>query len=183
MGRHAIGLRSLVVLVLACAAAPPPPANATSSATPQQPAKATPTAANRRAPVKAFATLPAFQRPALSPGAERLAALVRVNAKQSLVMMHLFKADQRRVINLGDLDIGSWRWVNDEWLVASVFSEDNSFGFPLKVSRLVALSMSGKTIIRDRLFENIVWTAQDGQPVLKMVSPVSIYSEDKQILT
>jgi hypothetical protein len=70
-------------------------------------------------PVEAFAALPEFEGPALSPDGTRIAGKRALDGKQYLMVAPLIKGQGKTALAaLSDkVDVNWWRWVNDEWLI------------------------------------------------------------------
>ncbi|WP_294247805.1 hypothetical protein [uncultured Sphingomonas sp.] len=90
------------------------------------PTPASPPAATGPLPVEAFAALPEFEGPALSPDGTRIAGKRALNGKQYLMVVPLIKGQGKTALAaLSDkVDVNWWRWVNDEWLVVGLGSQD-----------------------------------------------------------
>jgi dipeptidyl aminopeptidase/acylaminoacyl peptidase len=119
--------------------------------------------------------------PELSPDGKRVAAKIAVAGKQVLVISDLFdKTKVPVVIGLGESDLRSWSWVNDDWLVAELGAVLEAEGDPLYVTRAVGISADGATM-KPIAFgaggqnARVIWIAHDGSPRILMSMQESIY--------
>ena len=136
-------------------------------------------------PVADFATLPFMSGPELSPDGRRVAAKLGVQGKQVLAIVDLFDKTKRPpvVLGLGENDLLSWSWVNDDWLVIRVGSVVNAEGVDFYVTRVAGVKSDG-TMFKPIGYREggesarVVWTAQDGTPRILLSRQKSIYSND-----
>jgi dipeptidyl aminopeptidase/acylaminoacyl peptidase len=132
-------------------------------------------------PVADFATLPSLEGPALSPKGDKIAARVAINGQQMLAIVNLFDpAAKPAVVGLGENDLNGWRWINDDWLIASIGTLASFEGSPVYVSRVAGVSADGKKINPIDFSgagqsARIVWTANDGSPRAIIASQHSLY--------
>jgi len=130
---------------------------------------------NAVVPVEAFAQLPAFEGPRLSPDGTRLAAKMAIRGVQHLVVAPLFggKPGQPGVAALKvgtDVDINWWRWVGDNWLVVGLGSRQPFEGDEVYITRMVGVSADMKTMQRidwarsGFRADDLLWVARDGSP-------------------
>jgi len=118
------------VLAVACAGSPTP----SFAAVPE------------RIPVAELGKRPFLERPALSPDGTRIAATVDVNGKPALAVLHLFdKAQDMRLIGVGDHEILWYRWAGADRLLISIMMEGKYYGYDVRVSRLVMYQLSTQT--------------------------------------
>lgn len=119
-------------------------------------------------PLEAFASLPTVERPLLSPDGTRVAALVAVNGKQSLVIASLFDGGPKKVMPAGEVDINWWRWVNDDWLVIGIGDTDQIAGEDIYVTRVAGLKADMSKLVpihwkqTGQDADDLLWSARDG---------------------
>jgi dipeptidyl aminopeptidase/acylaminoacyl peptidase len=163
----------LSVCVISPAALAQPPAAAPASSGPAAPATArTPATARQERPIEVFADLPRFSAPRLSPDGTRLAVKVRVQGQQVLAIVSLTDPAVRpSYVTGGDrIDINSWTWVNDDWLVLSVGTSDRTGEQEIYLSRLLGVDRQASVmnqlgwIDAAQLAGDVVWVARDGTP-------------------
>jgi dienelactone hydrolase len=120
--------------------------------------------------LETFAALPSVERPQLSPDGTKVAALVAVNGKQSLVIASLFDANQKRVMPPGEVDINWWRWVNDDWLVIGIGDTDQIVGEDIYVTRVAGVKADMSKLVpihwkqSGQDADDLLWVARDGSP-------------------
>ena len=143
----------------------------TPAAPPAAPAAAAPANLGPQ-PVEAFAALPEFEGPALSPDGTRIAGKRALNGKQYLMVAPLLKDHGKPALAvLSDkVDVNWWRWVNDEWLIVGLGSQDTIQGEDYYVTRLIGVRADMQKMVKID-WENsgfradeVLWTAQDGTP-------------------
>ena len=123
-------------------------------------------------PIEAFAMLPRFTGASLSPDGTRLAVKMRVDDRQFLAIVSLDRPNDDPALMTGGgvIDINSWQWVNDDWLVVSVGVADRTDGREAYVSRLLGVDRRARILNRlawQRAAQNasdILWVARDGSP-------------------
>jgi dipeptidyl aminopeptidase/acylaminoacyl peptidase len=143
-----------------------PPAPAATAAT------QTPAAARQERPIEVFAELPRFSAPRLSPDGTRLAVKVRVQGQQVLAIISLTDPAVRPSYLTGGerIDINSWTWVNDDWLVVGVGTTDRTGGQEIYVTRLLGIDRHGQVMNRigwtdaAQTAGDLIWVARDGSP-------------------
>ena len=119
-------------------------------------------------PLEAFASLPTVERPSLSPDGTKVAALVAVNGKQSLVIASLIDPKQKKAMPSGELDINWWRWVNEDWLVIGIGDTEQIQGEDIYVTRIVGVKADMSKVIpihwkqTGQDADDILWVARDG---------------------
>ena len=133
-------------------------------------------------PVEHFAKLPFMEGPQLSPDGTRVAAKVALDGTQMLAIISLFEKDAPpALVRLGDSDLNSWNWVNNDWLVIGYGAEKNVEGESWYLSRIAGVSRDGKKInpiARNEAAQDaddILWVANDGTPRLLLGLQKSIY--------
>lgn len=165
--RHRGGWRAAWLLAGLLAASAPAQPPATQSAVPAPPA-----APRQERPIDVFAELPNFSGPRLSPDGTRLAVKVRTQGQQVLAIVSLTDPAARpSYVSGGErIDINSWTWVNDDWLVVSVGTTDRSGEQEMYVTRLLGIDRQGRTMNQigwadaGQIAGLLVWVARDGTP-------------------
>lgn len=148
------------------------------------PTQASPPAATGPLPVEAFAALPEFEGPALSPDGTRIAGKRALNGKQYLMVVPLIKGQGKTALAaLSDkVDVNWWRWVNDEWLVVGLGSQDVIQGEEYYVTRLIGVRADMQKMVKidwdnsGFRADEVLWTAHDGTPRLLFSKSTGIYS-------
>ncbi|CAM3103590.1 MULTISPECIES: alpha/beta hydrolase family protein [Sphingomonas] len=166
----ALGLMTLTGMTQEAAKTPPTPAPAAAKVGPQ--------------PVEAFAALPEFERPALSPDGTRIAGKRALNGKQYLMVAPLLKDHGKPALAaLSDkVDVNWWRWVNDEWLIVGLGSQDTIQGEDYYVTRLIGIRADMQKMVKidwdnsGFRADEVLWTAQDGTPRILFAKQTGIYS-------
>jgi len=135
-------------------------------------------------PVEAFAALPEFEGPALSPDGTRIAGKRALNGKQYLMVAPLLK-DMGKPVLAGlddDVDINWWRWVNDEWLIAGLGSKQIIQGEEYYVTRIIGIRADMQKRVKldwdnsGFRADEVLWTARDGTPRILFAKQTGIYS-------
>ena len=136
-------------------------------------------------PVTDFAKLPFLQGPELSPNGRKVAAKLAMNGKQVLAIIDLFGRDKRPpiAVSVGENDLISWQWVNDDWLVIGVAATIWSAGDQFYVTRLAGVNVDGKTFKPIAYREGgtsarLIWVARDGSPRILIARQRSIFYND-----
>lgn len=136
-------------------------------------------------PIEAFAELPAMEEPQLSPDGERIAARVAIKGELMLMIASIANGPNRvRVIPIGENDLNSWRWVNDDWLIASIGFENYVEGTPWYIGRVASVKSDGSKINilaknqAAQSADDVIWVAHDGSPRILLSYQTSIYSDD-----
>ena len=135
-------------------------------------------------PVEAFALLPEFESPALSPDGTRIAAKRALNGKQFLMVAPLVKDHGKPALAaLSDkVDVNWWRWVNDDWLVVGLGSQDVIQGEEYYVTRLIGVSADMQKMVKidwdnsGFRADEVLWTAHDGTPRILFAKQTGIYN-------
>ncbi|HYD12489.1 MAG TPA: S9 family peptidase [Allosphingosinicella sp.] len=159
----------LSALFLSAAALAQPPAPPAPAPAPGPGATA---AAPAERPIEQFAALPHFSAPRLSPDGTRLAVKMRAQGRQVLAIISLADPAARPAfLSGGDaIDINSWTWVNDNWLVVAVGTQDRSGDQDMYVTRLLGIDREARVMNRigwvpsGQLASDILWVARDGSP-------------------
>ncbi len=144
------------------------------------PAPATVAAPTKR-PVVDFAALPFITSPHLSPDGTRIAAKLAVDGKQVLAIVSVLKGGAAPyLVGLGDIQLNSWTWVNNDWLAVGIGSVVPFEGETAYVTRVVGVSAEARSIKPIAFKEagqnaRIIWTARDGTPRILMSMQRSIY--------
>ncbi|MEK9209980.1 alpha/beta hydrolase family protein [Sphingomonas sp. 2378] len=154
----------------------------------QEPAK--PAAASAPAakpgpqPVEAFAALPEFEKPSLSPDGTRIAGKRALNGQQYLMVVPLVKGQSKpAIVPIGEkVDVNWWRWVNDEWLLVGLGAKQVIEGEEYYITRMLGIraDMAKTTRIDwDRSgfrADEVLWVARDGSPRILFAKQTGIYS-------
>jgi dipeptidyl aminopeptidase/acylaminoacyl peptidase len=172
-----LGLVAAVAVPLAPSGAAP---QAQAPATTQAPAPVT-------GPIllENFAQLPFFEGPKLSPDGTKVAGELAIKGKQRFAIFQLADTSHPVLIDPGDVDVLSWSWVNDDWLVAVVGASRDVQGDSWYLRRTVAISADGKKteiLGRDTAGQDagdILWKASDGTPHILLAMQTSIYSNEE----
>lgn len=135
-------------------------------------------------PAEQYAALPFIVGPILSPNGTKIAAKVGNHGKQYLAVVLLDRSKDRiRTFEIGELDVRFWRWVNDDWLIASVGDEQDFQADKIYVTRLLALKADGSVIKKigwsmagGQWADKVIWIANDGTPRIRFALQESIYS-------
>jgi dipeptidyl aminopeptidase/acylaminoacyl peptidase len=134
-----------------------------------------------------FAATPFMERPSISPNGRFVAARVARPQGQSLVILSIVDKSVPIVgINLDSakIDVDSWRWVNEDWLVLSVSATDEFQGQQIRVRRLASVERAtGKITLLARKAAgqdagNIIWIARDGSPRILLGVQNGIFLDD-----
>ncbi|GAA0485357.1 S9 family peptidase [Parasphingorhabdus litoris] len=134
-------------------------------------------------PLEHFAALPLLNSPKLSPSGDRYAALIAAGGRQIFMISPILTSGPKRVaLDIGELDMRNWRWVNEDWLIANIADVKKVQGQDWLVTRAVAIKADGsstKVLVRRQAAQNggdILWTAKDGRPEILLGYQTSIYS-------
>lgn len=137
------------------------------------------------AAIQAFAELPAIENPRLSPDGSRYACLISSQGRQLLAVMK--PGSPAVTIQAADSDeLTSWDWVDDEWLVVTIASNQKFMGTTWRVTRVIGVRASDATVVnlsRDgdaQHASDILWIAQDGSPRVLLAVQQSIYSDSEK---
>ncbi|MET4897218.1 S9 family peptidase [Sphingomonadaceae bacterium jetA1] len=151
---------------------------------PAQPAnKAADKAADGPVPVEAFAVLPEFEGPTLSPDGTRIAAKRAIDGKQFLMVAPLIKGHGKPALAaLNDkTDVNWWRWINDEWLVIGLGAQQSIQGEDYYITRMLGIRADMTKTIRidwgnsGFRADDVLWTARDGSPRILFAKSTGIY--------
>jgi hypothetical protein len=71
-------------------------------------------------PAEHFAQLPFLDDPEISPDGKYIAARFAMGGKQYLGIHGLFEKASPVVISMGETELKSWDWINNDWLVLRV---------------------------------------------------------------
>ncbi len=153
---------------------------------PSPPSPAPPaTAASPVVPVEVFAELPRIEAPTLSPDGTRVMSKQAVGGRQVLVVTSLFEQGKMSALGAGDdVDINWWRWVNDDWLVVGVGSQQMVYGNEVYITRLLGVSADMKTVKRIAWdasgirADDVLWVAKDGSPRILQSRQSNIETQD-----
>ncbi len=135
-------------------------------------------------PIEAFAELPSIESPKLSPDGTRVVAKSAIGGKQVLVLSQL--SGDARNVGLGtpeDTDINWWRWVNDDWLIVGLGTQQLLYGNEYYVTRVLSVKADFKTTRRldwDKSglrADDVLWVAHDGSPRILLSRQTGIENE------
>lgn len=135
-------------------------------------------------PLAAFATLPFMEEPKLSPDGTRVAARLAVQGKLRLAIITIGDASKTALIDPGNLDINSWAWVNDQWLVIRTGNTQSIEGDSWYIRRAFGISADGTKInplVTSQIGQNaddLLWIARDGRPHVLLALQTSIYADN-----
>lgn len=132
---------------------------------------------------EAFARLPFIEGPQLSPDGTKIAARIAVNGVQRLAIIPRGDPSKMVQINEGAVDLNSWSWVNDDWLVAQVGAMAPVEGDSWYLRRAMGISADGKKMVmlgKDaaQSADDILWMARDGTPRILLAMQTSVFSND-----
>jgi dipeptidyl aminopeptidase/acylaminoacyl peptidase len=134
-----------------------------------------------------FAATPFMERPSISPSGRFIAARVAKSQGQSLVIISIVDKSAPLVgINLDSskIDVDSWRWVNEDWMILSLSATDEFEGQKIRVRRLASVERAtGKITLLARKAAgqdagNIIWIARDGSPRILLGVQNSIFLDE-----
>jgi len=146
-------------------------------------AAAAPAAIRAEQPIEAFAALPSFADPQLSPDGKYIAGRASVAGTQYIAIWSLFDPKAKwQIVGLGDKDAYRWQWVNDEWLLVWIAATSDVEGEDWRLSRVASISRTSgkinlllwKEAAQDA--SNVIWIARDGSPHIRLALQTSIYS-------
>ena len=141
-------------------------------------------------PAEAYATLPRFTNPSLSPNGNYIAAQMSFDGKQQLVVMPTDRSlGEPVLIGAGDYELWDIRWVNDDWILVQAGIDgrvsDGRFavGEETYITRYIAFRADGKKqhILEPRRKEmlsyggSVIWAATDGRPEILLAYNTSHY--------
>lgn len=135
---------------------------------------------------EAFSQLSALSGPKLSPDGTKLVGKIARGGEYYLTIVPL-GGGAPALVATGDLDLVSWRWVTNDWLVVTTGSMV-PFGTngEAYATRALGVSADGKTVhqllknVRD-IAQNgadLVWVARDGSPRVRIGVQRSIYIDE-----
>lgn len=149
-------------------------------------AKPAPTPTNAGPPpAAAFAQLPFIEAPSLSPDGTRIAARIAVQGKMRLAIIPLADTTQLKLLDPGDFELRSWKWVNNDWLVLQAGEMQPVEGDSWYVSRAFGVRADGGKInvlampTTGQNGADILWIARDGSPHALIAMQNSIYANDE----
>jgi dipeptidyl aminopeptidase/acylaminoacyl peptidase len=132
-------------------------------------------------PVADFAALPYITEPRLSPDGKRIAAKLAVDGQQVLAILSVFEGGgEPFLVGLGDNQLNSWTWVNDDWLAIGIGSAIPLEGETFYVTRVAGVSAEARKV-KPIAFKDggqnarVIWAARDGTPRILMSMQKSIY--------
>ncbi len=152
----------------------------------QPPAAAT---ESKAAPItlESFAASPFIEGPELSPSGKHYAAKANVKGEQLLAILPIYDAAEKpTLIKLAqgentDMDLESWSWVNDDWLLVSISATVQFQGEDIRVRRLASFRRgTGQFVplawrVAAQNANRVIWRARDGSPKILMLLQRSIF--------
>lgn len=171
-GRTMARLGSLVAAVLLAVTAPAQAQPATAAAKPLE-----------KLPTSAFAKLPFIERPVLSPNGSHMAGLIAVGGEQRLIIMPVVgDRSSAPMVKVPDLtEVGSLRWVNDDHVIAQLYTLMPIEGDNWYVTRYAAVHRpTGR--VTNLLWNlagqgaDLLWVPHDGSTDVLIAAQNSIYS-------
>lgn len=180
IGTISAGMLAGVALLVAAAVTGPLAARPEQHGVPVAP----PGAAPAPLPLEKFAELPFFESPQLSPDGSKIAVRLAVQGQQRFAIIPLGERSKIVQIGLRDYDLNGWRWVNNDWLVATVGATRKVEGDSWYLRRTLAISADGRTInalgkdLAGQNADDILWVANDGSPHIRLALQTSIYSNE-----
>jgi dipeptidyl aminopeptidase/acylaminoacyl peptidase len=144
---------------------------------------ATKSQADAPLPAEEFARLPFIEGPQLSPDGTKVAARLAVKGTQRLAIIPLADSSKTVQINQGEMDLNSWSWVNNDWLVARIGTTVPVEGDSWYLRRALGISADGKKLLmlgKQEAAQNaddILWIARDGSPHILLGMQTSAYSD------
>jgi dipeptidyl aminopeptidase/acylaminoacyl peptidase len=148
-------------------------------------APAAPVADAKPITLESFAATPTIQTPELSPNGKWVAAKISTGGTLSLAMIPLYEPTAKPVavgLDNAKVDVESWQWVNDDWLIVSLGATSPVEGDKWRLSRVIAVSRATgevKPIAWKEAAQNagdIIWVARDGSPRILLGVQNSIYT-------
>jgi dipeptidyl aminopeptidase/acylaminoacyl peptidase len=136
-------------------------------------------------PASAFAQLPFIEAPSLSPDGTRVAARIAVQGKMRLAIIPLADTTKLKLLDPGDFELTSWKWVNNDWLLLRAGEMQPVEGDSWYVSRAFGVRADGGKInvlatpTAGQNGANILWIARDGSPHALIAMQNSIYANDE----
>lgn len=139
-------------------------------------------------PAADFARLPMIEAPSISPNGKLIVAMASIAGKQELVIIKADGGGLQARLPVKDVDVRYVRWVNDEWLIATVGVEIPAMGGMGLGTRLIAFRTDGSDahFLIDRRdggagfsMADVLWVAKDGSPRILLASQTSFYLSDE----
>jgi dipeptidyl aminopeptidase/acylaminoacyl peptidase len=134
-------------------------------------------------PAEHFAQLPFLDDPEISPDGKYIAARFAMGGKQYLGIHGLFERASPVVISMGETELKSWDWINNDWLVLRVGAAASVEGSQdWYLQRIVTVNRTGTKLNRPGWNEaaqnagDVLWIARDGRPELLLAMQTSIYT-------
>ena len=129
-----------------------------------------------------------LEAPSLSPNGKLVVAMASIAGKQELVIIKADGGGLQARLPVKDVDVRYVRWVNDEWLIATVGVEIPATGGMGLGTRLIAFRTDGSDahFLIDRRdggagfsMADVLWVARDGSPRILLASQTSFYLADE----
>ena len=135
-------------------------------------------------PIEQFATLPAIERPQLSPDGTKIAAMVAVNGKQSLVIGSLINPGQKKALPPGEVEINWFRWVTNDWLVVGLGDTDKIYDEEVYVTRVAGVNAEMTKVVpigwkkTGLEADDVLWIAKDGSPRILLSKQTGYFTDE-----
>lgn len=129
-----------------------------------------------------------IEAPSISPNGKLVVAMASIAGKQELVIIKADGGGLQARLPVKDVDVRYVRWVNDEWLIATVGVEIPATGGMGLGTRLIAFRTDGSDahFLIDRRdggagfsMADVLWVARDGSPRILLASQTSFYLSDE----
>lgn len=143
-----------------------------------------PQAAFAERPAADFARLPLIESPGISPDGKLIVAKASLAGKQELVIIKSDGSGVLARLPVGDSEVFRVRWVNNDWLIATVGVDVPATGTIAKATRLLAFRTDGGDahFLTDKRdggvgfnMSDVLWIARDGSPRILLSYQTSYY--------
>ena len=150
---------------------------ASASGAAEQPKSASEWAA-KTVPVEVFGQFPQIDTPRISPSGNAIAVKVRANGSQVLAIVPMGSGGKPEVIardgaegsdKMGDREVRSWRWLDDDHLLIGLTFRDNLFGQWFDLERYAVYNRATKHSIplawdKSIFGQRVLWASSEGPP-------------------
>lgn len=142
--------------------------------------------------LETFAATPFMDDPELSPNGQWIATKLSVGGTQLLAMYNLFDSTAKKTLIRLDnekLDVDGWQWVNDDWVLVWISTNQMVDGSKWRISRVMSVERAtGKAVplgwqSAGQSASDVIWVANDGTPRILLGRQGSIYSNDPDFWT
>lgn len=134
--------------------------------------------ADKTVPVEIFGQFPQIENPRVSPGGTLIAAKVRSSGGQALAILPIGGAGKVEILardgadsadKMGDRQLRSWRWLDDDHLLIALSFRDNLYGDWFDVARYVVYDRARKRSVPlawddSILSQGLLWSSTEGRP-------------------